>query len=565
MSVNKNTNGSVLIAALIMTLITGSLVGLFLKTVTQEVRNAYRARMAFQAVNIAEAGLEYAIYAINQEDYAAPWSARGDGYYRTEFVHIDKLAQVFGKQRHSARVYFEPDEIAPMAVAEGRIRSLSGMEVSRQIYIELGPRTPFANGVVARDSIKFNGNGIYVDSYISRPTRYRDWDLGQHPYYDDWVANPDNPSFKYSYGQNLDWATQSTNIEANIDDHNEGGTGGNYVDDIKTNVLDGGTVASISILEDILALGNSDIWGRAATAGSDPIILKNGSVRGEDTPNGVKVDPNRVALDFYMNIPELEAPSLGTTETAPSTHSVDGAKLTVWGGNSSYEYQQSELDIGSNEVHIVVGKVLLDVTGSVDINNGQLILAKKGDRIPTWDSTTGDWFPYDQWQVASADAELELHVGGNFSIGGNDGSIANGGDYPDDFLDEVADAFGSSAVIRNNPAIGSPEDLILFGYGSDNPDTAVADDPPFFKLHGSGTFYGAVYAPNSTISLDGSGGAKGQMFGAVVAYSIDFAGGYQFHYDEALAEYENKELRKVTRWLELTDAEERKKMAPMLN
>lgn len=560
MSVNKNKTGSVMIAALILTLVTGSLVGLFLKTVTLEVKNAYRSRMAFQAVNVAEAGLEYAIYAINSENYA-DWIPMDEGYYRTRFTHI---GWSLGNQQHAARVYFEPDDTAPMAVAEGIVRATAGMEVRRQIYIELGPRTPFANGVVARDTIKFNGNGIYVDSYISRPTRFRDWDMGQHPYYDDWMADPDNTDYQYSYGQDLDWANQSTNMEANIDAHTNG-SGGNFVDDVKENVLDGGTVASISILEDILALGNSDIWGRAATAGSDPIILNNGTIRGEDTPDGVKVDPNRVANDFYMNIPPIEEPTITSPDETPTTRTIDGTNMTVWGGDGTYAYVQSELNIPNDKhVHIITGKVTMNITGDVDINNGQLILAKKGDRIPTWDTAAGDWAPYENWDVVDQDAELELHVGGDFSVGGNSGSIANGGDYPDNFLADVEDIFGSSAEIRGESISGSPEDLIIFGYGADDPLTAD-DESPIFNLHGSGSFYGAVYAPNSAVSLDGSGGTKGQMYGAIVAYSITFGGGYQFHYDEALAEYETEELRKVTRWLELTDAEERQKMAPMLN
>jgi hypothetical protein len=122
MSVNKNTNGSIMIAALIVTLITGSLVGFFLKTVTQESRNAYRSNMAFQAVNLAEAGLEFAIYSVRSNDWAG-WTKSGSAYYRESFPYI---GYTFRGESRFARVYVRPDDSPPRAVAEGVIQSSDG-------------------------------------------------------------------------------------------------------------------------------------------------------------------------------------------------------------------------------------------------------------------------------------------------------------------------------------------------------------------------------------------------------------------------------------------------------
>ena len=113
-------------------------------------------------------------------------------------------------------------------------------------------------------------------------------------------------------------------------------------------------------------------------------------------------------------------------------------------------------------------------------------------------------------------------------------------------------------------ATALPTSLLVYSTGKDDPATS-SDETPQFKLAGQGSFYGAVYAPNATISLDGSGSSKGEMFGAVVGKSISFGGGYQFHYDEDLADLEDENAKKVTRWVELTDAAERKNMATILN
>ena len=126
MLVNKNTNGSIMIAALIVTLITGSLVGLFLKTVTQEAQNSYRSRMAFQAVNIAEAGLEFAIYSVKTDDWTG-WTKGSAGYYRSSFPHI---GFTFRNETRSATVYVEPTN--SRAISEGIILSTNGIRITRR-------------------------------------------------------------------------------------------------------------------------------------------------------------------------------------------------------------------------------------------------------------------------------------------------------------------------------------------------------------------------------------------------------------------------------------------------
>jgi len=143
-----------MIAALIITLITGSLVGLFLKTVTQEVENSYRFRMAFQAVNLAEAGLDLAIDAMIKDQWNSTyWSKDGNGYMGKNFPNI---SYSWRGERRYVEVYIEPERTVtvtdstgsrevrmPAAVAEGVIRLRNGVEVRRQVFIEMAPgRSP---------------------------------------------------------------------------------------------------------------------------------------------------------------------------------------------------------------------------------------------------------------------------------------------------------------------------------------------------------------------------------------------------------------------------------------
>ena len=87
MSRIKETTGSVIIATLILTLVLAALVGVYLSTVVQEEELSYRSRMAFQAVNIAESGIDFAIYSFITDDWD-DWTSGDNGYYRADFSDI---------------------------------------------------------------------------------------------------------------------------------------------------------------------------------------------------------------------------------------------------------------------------------------------------------------------------------------------------------------------------------------------------------------------------------------------------------------------------------------------
>jgi hypothetical protein len=91
--------------------------------------------------------------------------------------------------------------------------------------------------------------------------------------------------------------------------------------------------------------------------------------------------------------------------------------------------------------------------------------------------------------------------------------------------------------------------MVLFG-------TNATENGQEIKLHGNGAFSGAVYAPNAELNLKG-GGNSGVLFGAAVAYEIVIVGNYEFHYDEALDDFNTRREFRITRWRELVDADER--------
>lgn len=428
MSAIKKNNGSVLVAALVVALVIGGLVGAFLRTVTQEIKDSHRSRMGLQCINLAEAGLEYAIDAIHRNDWTN-WNAGAKGFYRDEFPFTLSSPQ---NAKREVSVYVELGGSLPRAVAEGIIRTHDGIVVRRQVLIELGNRSLFASGLVARDVVKFSGNNVYIDSYSS----------SKGPY--------------------------STTL----------------------NSKDNGSVASLSVTVDAVVLGNGDVWGRVATGGSQPDVGPNGTVRGADSPAGVKVDPNRVATDFYAELPDPVEPVLNSPQTSYS-----GSSLGTPGGTT--EYELSSLNLASKDVLYIEGDVTVLVTGDMSLSGQSSIVVTPG-------------------------SELTMYVRGNMDATGN--GILN--------------------------FSGQPANLQVYGTGVDK-DTKIA---------GNGGFYGIVYAPNNDVFVVGNG----QFFGALVGKNLTFTGNAFFHYDEDLADFGNDGLRRVTRWVELTQAGERKNMASIL-
>ena len=72
-------------------------------------------------------------------------------------------------------------------------------------------------------------------------------------------------------------------------------------------------------------------------------------------------------------------------------------------------------------------------------------------------------------------------------------------------------------------------------------------------LAGNGVLKSVVYAPNGDVVINGNGDVQG----ALVGRTVTFTGNAAFHYDESLANEGGNTPFGVSRWRELTTAEER--------
>jgi len=318
------------------------------------------------------------------------WTVVGsDGYFR------DITNVTFADSRVARiRVYVEDYDSLPILVSEGRTVEPDGSEIFKQFRVDMQTRSVFANGLTAKDTINFNGNSISVDAYDST--------LGP-------------------------W-----NSTLNRDDE--------------------GSVASISVKNGALDVGNGgDIWGYLATGGGIFDIGPNGSVKGEDTPAGVDVDPLRTTDDFDADLPD--APSLTADYTSLAAGDI-GDPSASWSSDPDVYVLSSSVSFsGPNHVN-VVGSTVMIVDGAFSFS-GQAEL-----------------------NILGPNAYLELYVSGDVSLVGQ-------------------------GVLNDEQ---NPEAFQLWG-------TAPTGSDQDIKVAGNGDFAGVVYAPNADLEIKGNGNISGATVG----------------------------------------------------
>ncbi|MBI4624289.1 MAG: hypothetical protein HY736_13875 [Verrucomicrobia bacterium] len=431
---------------------------------TMEISN--RALYNNGAMNLAENGLEQAVYAVNKAvaDPSYNWSSHGWTTSGDE-ARQRWTGYSFGQgATGEVRAYVEEytGGVAPKIVSRS-IVTLGGSSagtLEKWIEVRLRKTSRFANGLVARDSISFSGTNASVDSWNSDPDR--------------------------------DPATAAIPYSAAVRNDN-------------------GTVGSISVSVNAVAVNNADIWGYASTGGALPSVGSNGTVGPFGTATGT-MDMSHVSTDFSASFDAVTFPT--------ATYSNYGGAITTTislprGGIDTmaadgYYYIEADSVNFTNETLTITAKVILKLTNAltaIDIGGGSGAL----------NINTG--------------AELQVYGAGDIKIAGQ--GLLNG---------------GTTAATANQPA------KCQF-YGT---KTSGTQD---IQIAGNGVLSALVYAPQGSVKINGNG----DVCGSVVANSITCTGNAAFHYDESLANFGGNNPYRVSRWTELTTAADRARFSSKLS
>ncbi len=132
---------------------------------------------------------------------------------------------------------------------------------------------------------------------------------------------------------------------------------------------------------------------------------------------------------------------------------------------------------------------------------------------------------------------------------------------------------GSALSVTGNAAIIVPVgssltvyvegDCLLAGNGLGNGNirpgtcqlwgTSTSAAGQSIQVAGNGALKAVIYGPNADVKINGNG----DIMGAVVGRTVTFTGNANFHYDESLANFGDNTPFGLSRWRELTSAEER--------
>ena len=335
---SRDQRGALLIVAMLLAAIVGIALTSFIRVGQTTLELSNRSFYNNGAINLCETGLEQAMWSINRmvagrTDAWDGWTNDGVNAWRS----FDGGS--FGQNTTgSVRVYVFNylGLAAPQVVSRGIVTPPNGAPVEKWVFVQLRKRSKFANGLVARNQILFNGNNATVDS---------------------WNSDPDNNP-----------ATAAVPYSSSVRNDN-------------------GTVGSISVSVSAVLVNNADIWGYAATGGSQPQVGSNGTILGDDSAAGgfSKVDPRRISTDFSANFDPVTSPTSGTTIASVGTTLGTTGTSTTWRLGSLSMSGSDQLTINGNVTLIMTapaGTTAISVTGNAGINipaGSSLTIYAEGD------------------------------------------------------------------------------------------------------------------------------------------------------------------------------------------
>ena len=310
----KQKRGSILIVALFVASVGGLLAASFLKSVVFELKQVDDTFARSNALNLAAAGIEAGVLALNEEDWMG-WTI--ETRYASKTLDTFDLGQ---EQSGEVTVSIEDLDSDPTIISDSTVTLASGKQLSEQIKVLLKPRSLFANGltVTRRTYFLYRGD-ITLDSYDSTAGPY-----------DEFLNRNDHGTIASAQVR----AYQGSNARI-------------Y-----------GYLASD--LERSGWYRNPQIRER-----NNPLryqIGRGGSVSGSSTPTGTKVDLDRVVGNFKANMPEVEVPQTKRVITISPTRPV----ISI--GRSTRERVfkiEDDVVINAGQTLRIAGNVALVIEGDL--------------------------------------------------------------------------------------------------------------------------------------------------------------------------------------------------------
>ena len=352
--------GSAIIVALIFSIVTAVIAGSYLALARHTLTISNRAFFANSAVNLAEAGLEQAIWSIRKKNWT-DWQSVGANEWVRTFGTFDFQQNAKG----TVRVYVFGPTNSPTVVARASIQPHRGAPVQKWVEVNLTQRSMWENQFVAENILTISGNNPYIRGYFSHLGPYQAPLSRGTVIHGDWV------------------------VEAN-----------------RTNDFGWGTVGAGGIQPGAANLGNADLWGSISIGSAnrnDVRILQNGTLAGESVygrldPQGT-VDLSRVTPDFRPNFEDAKAPNatyvplnntiVGTSVTLPrasDSPASDGvyyysANSIALRGSGNDPAREQRLTVAAGRKVVLLMNKSATSTGEIDVSGNGRIHVENGGSL----------------------------------------------------------------------------------------------------------------------------------------------------------------------------------------
>ena len=306
----RTERASALIAILFFAAVVALFAAHILERSLQEGKLATRSYYLSVAQNLAEAGLEDALFAANNTYFTSThgWSTSTDGT-SAQIKTTTGLTLAQGTGEIYIRV-ISANTATPTVIALGVVRLTGQAAIVKQLRMAIVKRNIWANTMVAKGAITFSGNAT-VDSYDSSVGVYNS----------------------------------------------------------STNRTDQAIIASTSTaLDPIDVSSNATIYGFAATAGADPVVSAAGRIYGATSPANPLVDPTRVRKDFSANLPDATAPTGSAISLGAISNTTTLPRVGDTATNGRYLYTADSLNVAGTKIISINGPVDLIVTGAVSLS-----------------------------------------------------------------------------------------------------------------------------------------------------------------------------------------------------
>ncbi|MEY2408555.1 MAG: hypothetical protein QOF48_1225 [Verrucomicrobiota bacterium] len=568
----RGEQGHVLLLAIIITGLIGFILVTYLTLVQSQNASVMRSQAWNSAIPIIEAGVEEGLAhltAHGSTNLACDgWTQVDNTYQMTRFIgenfYVVTITNFVQGSSNSAPIIDSKGYvIMPLVLtsAAGPLLAAVNAPAAGVTYLGRGVRVTaardvlFVKGMVAKDAIDLNGNGVSTDSFDSS-----------------------NPAYS---------------------------TGGLY-DPAKAK--DSGDIAVNASIVNSINLGNADIHGHASTGPNGTISMGPsggvGSYAWRAAGND-GIQPGWSASDMNVTFPDVSAPfngggftpSGGSVTNAVSTYTTNssssastivypanppapGAGYVTTNSASSTTYPSGSpgpvssaittnttwVNVKADNNYPAAGTYIPPVT-TYQVTSGpqsgrgtyytyQLITGTTttytypiftivSTAVTTNTATTVASYDYilddGNYQLSSLSGTVYvrghavLYVTGSTSVGGL--TIKPGA-----HLDLYSN--GSSVGLAGNNTANSDGFAANFGFWGMPNVTSIT-------LSGNAGFTGTIYAPNANFTMNGGGNNTTDFIGASITKSVTMHGHFNFHYDEALGRVAATRGWVVNSWNEL--------------